>query len=122
MPMSWAGVRLAGASVPPLAASRVAQVTASPATGRKQTPPVVHAGSVDSGAREEPAKSTHKAPGPAGSEASFSSAETPADEPSGRATGLQPALVTILPPVLPVTGSAGSQLYRSVAAPGFALL
>ncbi len=40
--LSWARVRLAGASVPPLAASREAQVTASPANGTKQMPPVAH--------------------------------------------------------------------------------
>ena len=62
-----------------------------------------------------------KSPGLDGSVVPASSAEMPAEEPSGRAIAAQVAFVSIWPPALPVAGSAASQLYSSVAAFGWAL-
>src|SRR5215831_6873872 len=62
--LSWVAVSVAGALVPPAAALRSAQVTASPPSATKQMPPEAQAGSgllpVDTRAREDRAKSVQK--------------------------------------------------------------
>ena len=97
MALSCFVVSDAGASVPPLAADRAAQVMASLANATKTTPPGLSAGLVGLRPPEERAKSMHWYEPPLYLIAWVSSsAVTPALEPSGRAMVAQPALGLIV--------------------------
>src|SRR5215469_14132454 len=112
--LSWVAVSVAGALVPPAAALRSAQVTASPASPTKQSPPVVQAGSVVPRVREDRAKSTQK-PVPPLVVAFLLSSAMPAVEPVSRVIEQSP----FTPPALRVIdepSGIASQLYSLVVA------